>query len=189
MCAIDGCDSRVIARGWCDNHYRRWKRHGDPLGGRTPPGETHRYLRDVVLAYDGDECLIWPYSRTAKGYALIYDGENNAVVSRLVCDAVHGAPPTLMHDAAHSCGKGHEGCVTKRHLSWKTRAENCADKLVHGTEQRGSRNGAAKLGEPAVREILALKGKWSQSEIAGMYGVSQTAISHIHRGRSWGWLA
>lgn len=30
-CSIDGCDSPVRARGWCDTHYSRYRRHGDPL--------------------------------------------------------------------------------------------------------------------------------------------------------------
>ena len=30
-CSIDGCDGRVVARGWCGKHYQRWKTHGDPL--------------------------------------------------------------------------------------------------------------------------------------------------------------
>lgn len=33
-CAIDGCLGRHYARGWCQSHYGRWQRHGDPLGGR-----------------------------------------------------------------------------------------------------------------------------------------------------------
>lgn len=36
-CSVDGCERSVTARGWCDAHYRRWRRHGDPLGGRTSP--------------------------------------------------------------------------------------------------------------------------------------------------------
>lgn len=31
-CKIDGCASRVEARGWCKKHYTRWWRHGDPFG-------------------------------------------------------------------------------------------------------------------------------------------------------------
>lgn len=29
-CSIDGCESPVLARGWCGKHYKRWQAHGDP---------------------------------------------------------------------------------------------------------------------------------------------------------------
>lgn len=29
-CSIDGCEKNVVARGWCTQHYQRWKNHGDP---------------------------------------------------------------------------------------------------------------------------------------------------------------
>lgn len=41
ICTIDGCGKPVLVleRGWCNAHYRRWKRHGDPLVTlRNPPG-------------------------------------------------------------------------------------------------------------------------------------------------------
>lgn len=31
ICSIEGCDSRIQARGWCSKHYKRWRQHGDPL--------------------------------------------------------------------------------------------------------------------------------------------------------------
>jgi len=30
LCSVSDCDDPVKARGWCANHYRRWRRHGDP---------------------------------------------------------------------------------------------------------------------------------------------------------------
>lgn len=33
ICTIRGCTGLCLARGWCEAHYRRWRRHGDPRGG------------------------------------------------------------------------------------------------------------------------------------------------------------
>lgn len=30
-CKIEGCDKPRAGRGWCDMHWKRWKKHGDPL--------------------------------------------------------------------------------------------------------------------------------------------------------------
>lgn len=30
VCAIDDCEKKARTRGWCNLHYLRWKRHGDP---------------------------------------------------------------------------------------------------------------------------------------------------------------
>lgn len=31
VCALDDCNELVFGRGWCQKHYSRWKRNGDPL--------------------------------------------------------------------------------------------------------------------------------------------------------------
>lgn len=30
ICSIEGCESAVRARGWCNKHWKRWSKHGDP---------------------------------------------------------------------------------------------------------------------------------------------------------------
>jgi hypothetical protein len=30
-CSADTCDRQIVSRGYCDWHYRRWRRNGDPL--------------------------------------------------------------------------------------------------------------------------------------------------------------
>lgn len=31
LCAVEGCDRRAVKKGYCERHYRRWAKHGDPL--------------------------------------------------------------------------------------------------------------------------------------------------------------
>jgi hypothetical protein len=33
LCAIGGCGKPHYCRGWCDPHYQKWRKYGDPLGG------------------------------------------------------------------------------------------------------------------------------------------------------------
>lgn len=54
-CAIEGCEKPSWARGWCQAHYTRWKRHGDPLAGRTH--------------VKGRRCQNHPY-RSSRGHGL-----------------------------------------------------------------------------------------------------------------------
>jgi hypothetical protein len=171
----------------CRAHYYRWRKHGDPTGGGTAWGEPDRFYRDVVLPYCGDECLLWPYSRTA-GYGRLCREGRDYLVSRLVCEDEHGPAPTEAHEAAHSCGNGKLGCVTRKHLSWKTRVENEADKLVHGTHNRGERQGGAKLTTDDVLAIRALVGQVSQKEIASRFGIGKAQVSRIVNGKTWSWL-
>jgi hypothetical protein len=173
ICTIPNCGKKRFGHGLCSAHYYRWRTHGDPLGGGTPYGEPMRYFLNEVLSYEGDECLIWPYARNGAGYGhMLVDGRTQ-LISRLVCTAEFGpAPP--QHEAAHSCGKGHEGCVNPKHLRWATPVGNAADRLTHGTQVR-------KLSSAQVDEIRALKGVVSQTKLASRFGVNQTTVSRIHR--------
>lgn len=35
-CSILDCEKKVVARGWCDKHYKRWQINGDPLYTEKP---------------------------------------------------------------------------------------------------------------------------------------------------------
>lgn len=192
-CSVDGCKgnadrSREGRKGFCDNHYRRFRKYGDPLAGGTSPGQPHEFFRNVVLNYDGDECLIWPFTRTPNGYCQLWVNGENESVSRMICNVLYGEAPTKQHQAAHSCGKGHEGCVTKGHLSWKTPAGNQADRIAHDTHTRGERSKLAKLTSQQVLQIISMAGKETQGETASRYGVSRSCVGQIQRGQSWSWL-
>lgn len=187
ICSVEGCSGRHKAHGYCIKHYRRLQRGGDPLASSKGQSEVQEYYLSVVLEYEGDDCLIWPFARV-NGYGHMKRNGKGGNVSRYLCLDVNGAPPTPKHQAAHSCGNGHLGCVTKRHLSWKTPKDNTADKLIHGTHNRGERQGASKITEGQAREILALKGVEPQTALAARYGISRSAVADIHVGKNWSWL-
>lgn len=188
MCSIDGCSRQHVARGFCKAHYKRLKRHGDPLSGRTPAGDCTRFLQDNK-DYAGAECLIWPYSTDSAGYGRLgnKDGWRGAHV--LMLEMTAGPKPTPEHECAHSCGKGHKGCVNPRHLRWATPSENAMDKLPHGTHIFGERHGRAKLTDNQVLEIRELLAQGtSQDKIAETFGVSQASVSLIRHRKRWAWL-
>ncbi|TAX57100.1 hypothetical protein ELI01_18640 [Rhizobium leguminosarum] len=188
LCLILECCNPLYAKGYCQAHYLRLRKHGDPLGGSTPKGEPLRFIHEVSLQNTGDECVAWPFGKNSWGYGTVTIDGKKFIASRYVCELVNGPPPTPEHEAAHSCGKGNEACIAPGHLSWKTNAENQADRLEHGTHSRGERNGRAKITEPEAREILALKGIETQRAMAARFAVSRAAISDIHTGRNWAWL-
>lgn len=181
ICSIAGCGKKHFLRTWCAAHYDRWRNHGDPLGGGTANGAPRRFFEETVLSYDGEECLIWPFARNSAGYGHIYTGTKTELVSRLACTAVHGPAPHKA-EAAHTCGKGHLGCVAGRHLMWKTAQENSAEKAEHGTQNR------ADLTDDEVREIRALRGTVSQAKLSTRFGIHQTTISRIQLGKGWEWV-
>ena len=154
----------------------------------TKRGEPMRYFREVVLSYDGDECLTWPYAKDSGGYGQFRHNGLTKRVHRVICEKANGPAPTPDHEAAHSCGKGNEACCAKRHMVWKTHADNLVDCVDHGTAARGERCGTSKLTESDIHKIRALKGIKTPGEIGSMLGVHRATIGQIHRGERWGWL-
>lgn len=154
---------------------------------KPPRMSGEEYIKTVVMAYEGDECFIWPRTKGYKGYARVYLETGKCVsASRYVCALEHGPQPTPEHETAHNCGKGHLACVNKKHLRWATRKENNADKFSHGTLHYGERCKTAKLNEEAVREIRRLRPTHSLPQIAKMYGVTHVTILRVMTGVLWG---
>ncbi len=189
ICLIDGCGKPAGTRGLCTMHYARWLRHGDINHKQTarPPTKLQKFIQ-FAATYKGDDCLYWPWPTKTRRASIFVNGKL-VKAYRYVCILAHGEPPTPKHEAAHSCGHGWEVCLNPNHLRWATKAENAADRLIHGTHNRGERNGEAVLTEADVREIRNLLrfGK-SQKSIAAKYGVSRSAILSINLRHSWFWL-
>lgn len=147
-------------------------------------GKGIAFLRAHV-GYAEDACLDWPLSCDNHGYAIIGVDGKRLKAARVMCELVNGPAPSPQHHAAHSCGRGQNGCVHPRHVRWATPKENMADSVRLGAvRQRGARP-FHKLTEADVAQILALRGQKSYREIGSMFGVRGKQIGKILRGEQW----
>ena len=186
-CSVDGCAVARFCKGYCRVHYERAKRHGDPLCCKkpiSPRGSTISWLA-AHANYSGDDCISWPFAHLPDGRPHMRLKGRSVRPSRIICEMAHGAAPSDIHHAAHSCGNGHLGCLNPRHLRWATPVENAADKVEHGTVVAGEAHYASKLTAADVREIRRLHGQIYQREIAEKFGVQITAVNKILNGKSW----
>lgn len=194
-CGVEGCLANAHhdasgRRGWCCMHYQRWQKHGDPTIAGGVPKPALDWLAANV-GHIGDDCLVWPFHVSKKdGYGRVHHPADGHLMtaSRLMCVLAHGEPPTPKHEAAHSCGKGSSACVNPGHVYWATPTRNQRDRVLHGTSNRGERQGGSKLTEEDVRSIRGMIGSMTQGSIADLFGVEVSTISRISTGDVWGWL-
>jgi hypothetical protein len=189
-CSVAGCErGRPLSRGLCQKHYARLKNHGTTeFPASSQSGRKIRWLRGNA-DYQGDDCLTWPFQVGDNGRGVASLDGRQTSAPRIMCILAHGQPEHKSLHASHSCGKGHEGCVNPRHLSWKTPQENEADKRKHGTLRKGENINTAVLTEADVRSIrrALMDGRTGRS-LAAEYGVTPSAISNIKNRQAWAWL-
>lgn len=184
ICSVEGCGDKHYGKGFCSKHYMRVRRKGTLQTTKAPNGARLNWIRETALLWESDDCLLLPFGAGSHGYGAARAYGEAVLVHRYICEAAHGAPPTSLHDAAHSCGR--KLCANKRHIRWATRQENEADKLLHGTRARGERHGHVKLTEAEVLAIRSARGR--QADIADAFGIVQQTVSDIKTGRRWRWL-
>lgn len=175
-CSFEGCTRFADPKagfGLCKTHYHQLRTDGAPrpTPERFKRGDAMKWLVDHQ-DFAGDECLTWPFKRWSTGRGRVsYEGRNQHA-HRVMCALVHGQPPSPEHEAAHSCGKGHEGCVNPRHLRWATHEENMADQIGHGTRLQGETQNGAKLTERQVASIRELAHTVTYQALADLFGIS-----------------
>lgn len=190
-CSVENCAGPATKRGYCNKHYLRLIRHGDPEGGGTGRGVVMDWLHKVAIPHNSDECLIFPFSRAGSGHARINSRKRSSMAHRYVLECVSGPPPSKDHEGCHSCGNGHLGCVNPRHLYWGTRQENVLDRKKHGGFTAppilsGENNPRAKLCRSDVDEIRdKLSTGQTMASIAEEYSVSTSLIFNIKSGKAW----
>jgi hypothetical protein len=124
-CSIEGCEKPVQARGWCSAHWARWKRHGDPLGGRNTLtiSAGQRYGRLEVISQGqtrpGGElrwnCRCDCGNETLVGAQALREGVTNSCG----CLIVEASQGRVKH------GYGRDGKKSPEYLAWVNLRARC----------------------------------------------------------------
>ena len=103
-------------------------------------------------------------------------------VHRLVLEAFVGpCPPGL-----ETCHRNDDSSDNRlRNLRWGTSLSNSADAISNGCILRGVLQPQSKLVGWQVRVIRRLRGRLTQRQIGGIFGVHQSTVSDIHRRVGW----
>lgn len=126
-CVIDDCTSTVVARGWCNRHYQRWRKTGDPLGLTRRPLEERLWPKvdknGPVPAAKPElgPCWLFTGTHSGSGYGNISHQNRGVYAHRAAYELLVGPIP-LGFELDHLCRVRH--CVNPRHLEPVTRTEN-----------------------------------------------------------------
>jgi len=184
ICDISSCEARATVRGWCEKHYVRWLRHGDPLKTKYNKGPvTWEYLLSCCTINKETGCVEWQKARS-NDYGKVTINYRQERAHRISYEINIGPIPDGMF-VLHHCDN--PPCINPDHLFLGTQADNCADMANKDRSTRGERNPQAKLTGEDVTSIREMNG--SNIQIAKNFGVCQATISNIKARRSWKHMA
>lgn len=191
-CSVTECLKPGTRRGWCESHYRKWQRHGDPeVQVVAEKGLPRKWIREVVTHRDRSDCWLdrpWR-SQNVSGYPTATDEQGvQGVASHLVLTYDDRPQPVDKPFALHSCDN--PACLNPNHLRWGTNAENMEDMASRGRgrnrPQYGEENPMARLTAQSVTQIRSrLDAGEPQKDIAMAFRVSRMTISEIARRKTW----
>jgi hypothetical protein len=131
ICSIDDCANQFYARGWCENHYAKWRRKGTPH--RVEMTVEQRFLSHVRKG-DGNGCWVWSYGISRWGYGIFCVDYRRWMAHRWSYEHFVGPVPDgreldhVCHSSDQTCSGGvtcrHRRCCNPAHLEPVTHAEN-----------------------------------------------------------------
>jgi HNH endonuclease/helix-turn-helix protein len=194
-CSVFNCGRKHYGRGLCQMHWSRARRTGDiypAVAGRSyrPVGMTlaetfHHFMPGLPPE---TECWEWTGSLNGAGYGTIRMVDRKIPAHRVAYELFVGSIPDGLI-ICHHCDN--PPCCNPRHLYPGTHVDNAHDMVMRGRNHvvslPGSVNPAAKISAEdaaSIRRIYA-QGGVIQKDLAEMFGITQTTVSAIVRGKSW----
>lgn len=142
-------------------------------------GKGINFIR-ANMGHDSDECLIWPFARLWHGRGVLGYKGKVLYAHRVMCELVKGPCPDGLV-CAHSCGKGHEGCVNPKHLDWKTQTENHLDQRRHGTHVTNPWGGRSRFSSEQIQQMRDLAATETCATTAKRFGCNEWTVGYWRR--------
>ena len=178
-CEMSRCDKKHKALGYCNMHYRRFLKHGDPSIEKKPGGQSRKLSFDIR---DFGCFIPTSYRETKKGYIHVVKNKKIYSLHRFIYEECFGEIPQGFV-VRHKCDN--PKCINPEHLELGTPKENSLDMVKRGRSLKGSKNKKAKLNEEKVKIIKHLLKTEKIVDISNQFNVSPVTISHIKTGRTW----
>jgi DNA-binding XRE family transcriptional regulator len=165
-----------------------WERHieGDfEMFHDYTPEDIARFWSKVNPSTE-DGCWDWTANHSSKGYGLFWfgGGHGSPIGShRVAYELTFGEIPEGLY-VCHHCDNPQ--CVNPNHLFLGTPADNTQDMLKKRRNKAGETHYMSTLSDKEVSAIKTLYegGGITQKQLAQRFGVSQSTISNIVRGRT-----
>lgn len=120
QCSISDCHTPVRSWGWCNKHYERWRRHGDPTGTLRNLDRTvaQRFWSKVRKT---ETCWLWTACRHPFGYGGFIVNGHKVRAHRWAYEDAYGPIPEGL-ELDHLCRN--RACVRPEHLEVVTPLTN-----------------------------------------------------------------
>lgn len=189
ICSIEGCGGAARSLGYCERHYTKWYRHGDPLhsGRRYHKGLTpeQRFWVYVRKRRGPGACWEWIGMTISTGYGAYHVAPGIRAMAHRYSYELHHGPIGKGLFVCHRCDN--RLCVNPRHLFCGTQRQNVADMLDKGRGNwrgmKGTDNHQAKIDPDVVRAIRTSSD--TAQTAAEQYGLSKSLIYAIRQRRLW----
>jgi hypothetical protein len=145
-------------------------------------------LAEQSMPEPNSGCLLWLGHACKRGYGRIHvAGIGPKLAHRISYELAHGpVPDGLM--LLHKCDN--PSCINPQHLRVGTQAENVADMMAKGRENRdprpyhrGASNPNAYLTEETIRKVLL--SDLAQAPAAEFFGISRAWVQRIRAREVW----
>ena len=141
ICSIQGCELKVLCRGWCAKHYERWRKYGDPTvitTFRGAPVEDRLWLR----VNKTETCWLWTGPVDGWGYGHLKMEGKTLHTHRVSYELSHGTIPKGMV-IDHVCHTPR--CVRPDHLRLATNKQNCENLLGAHRDSKSGIRGVTRM--------------------------------------------